>query len=95
MEPDRFDDVELRVIEEPVQRGPRRSTRWALAVVAGVLSAATLAAGASALTSAGSQPASPAGEQLLQHVSSNASWSGAQPCVAHMPPASLPTAPLD
>jgi hypothetical protein len=94
MEPDRFDDVELRVIEEPVQRGPRRSTRWALAVIAGVLSAATLAAGASALTSAGSEPAGPAGEQLLQNDSSAVSWSGAQPC-PHMRAAALPAAPLD
>jgi hypothetical protein len=93
MEPDRFDDVELRVIEEPIQRGPRRTTRWALAVIAGVLSAATLAAGASALTSAGSEPASPAAEQLLQNVSSNASWSGRTPCVARTD--SLPAAPLD
>jgi hypothetical protein len=95
MEPDRFDDVELHVIEEPVQRGPRRSTRWALAVVAGVLSAATLAAGASALTSAGSQPASPAGARLLQRVSGDASWSGTVPCVAHGRPAARPTAPMD
>jgi hypothetical protein len=79
MEPDRFDDVELHVIEEPVPpRGPRRSTRWAIAIVAGALSAATLAAGASALTSSPPAPAdTPAAKQLLAPVS----WTGgASPC---------------
>jgi hypothetical protein len=80
MEPDRFDDVELQVIEEPVQRGPRRSTRWALAVVAGVLSAATLAAGASALTASAGPPSSPAAQQLLIDVASDAAWAGLRPC---------------
>jgi hypothetical protein len=80
MEPDRFDDVELRVIEEPVQRGPRRSTRWVLALVAGLLSAATLAAGASALTASAGRPASPAAQQLLNEVTSDAAWSGLRPC---------------
>jgi hypothetical protein len=80
MEPDRFDDVELQVIEEPMPRGPRRSTRWALAIVAGVLSAATLAAGASALTSSAGPPSSPAAQQLLINVAGDAAWAGLRPC---------------
>jgi hypothetical protein len=81
MEPERFDDVELRVLEEPVPRGPRRATRWTLAVVAGVLSAATLAAGASALTSAPPERAdTPAAKQLLQPTAGDAWTGGENPC---------------
>jgi hypothetical protein len=90
MEPDRFDDVELQVIEQPVQRGPRRATRWALAVIAGVLSAATLAAGASALTSSAGPPTSPAAQQLLNDVASDAAWAGLRPC----PEQNLTVAPV-
>jgi hypothetical protein len=85
MEPDRFDDVELHVIEEPVPRGPRRATRWALAVVAGVLSAATLAAGASALSSSPPAPVdTPAAQRLLEPVSHD-TFSGVRPCGEHKP----------
>jgi hypothetical protein len=94
MEPDRFDDVELRVIEEPVPaRSPRRGTRWALAIVAGVLSAATLAAGASALTSAPPEPIdTPAAQQLLQPAAHTTWGDGGTPCpgMAHPKPATAP-----
>jgi hypothetical protein len=91
MEPERFDDVELRVLEEPVPREPRRATRWTLAVVAGVLSAATLAAGASALTSSPPAPINtPAAQQLLQPAAGD-SWTGDEgPCPFMDTPASAP-----
>jgi hypothetical protein len=60
MEPNRFDDVETRIVEEPVEpRAPRRTLRVgpaALAVTAALALTGSLAAGASALTSTAQAP---------------------------------------
>jgi heme A synthase len=82
MEPDRFDDVELRMIEEPEDpRGPRRATRWVLGIVAATLTAGTMAAGAWALTSSDDAPAVPAAKPAVHRVhSSGAAWRGEHPC---------------
>jgi anti-sigma factor RsiW len=62
MEPDRFDDVELRVVEspEPPPRPPRRRRHRRLAFALGVaaFTAGAMAAGASALTDTAQAPAS-------------------------------------
>ena len=47
------------MIEEPDPRGPRRSTRWALSIVAAALTAGAMAAGAWALTGSSDPPATP------------------------------------
>jgi hypothetical protein len=57
MPPDRFDDVEFRIIDAPEPR-PRRSRRWLAAGAATLLAVGALAAGASALTG-GDDPAPP------------------------------------
>jgi hypothetical protein len=55
--PDRFDDVEYTMLEQPEPpRRPRRR-RWMLAPLATVLAAGVLAAGASALTGGDRAPA--------------------------------------
>jgi hypothetical protein len=60
MEPNRFDDVETRIVEEPVEpRAPRRPPRVGpavLAVTAALALTGSLAAGASALTSTAQAP---------------------------------------
>ena len=62
MEPNRFDDVDVRIVEEPVpapapRRGPpSRLGHAALAVIAAVTLAGSLAAGASALASTAQAP---------------------------------------
>ncbi len=60
MEPNRFDDVETRIVEEPVTPAPpRRQRRYGHAAIALVAAAAltgSLAAGASALTSTAQAP---------------------------------------
>ena len=61
MEPNRFDDVESRILEEPVvPRAPRRQQRRlghaAIAAVAALALTGSLAAGASALTSTAQAP---------------------------------------
>jgi hypothetical protein len=60
MEPNRFDDVDIRIVEEPEEpRAPRRSWRVGpalLAVTAAVALTGSLAAGASALTSTAQAP---------------------------------------
>jgi hypothetical protein len=94
MEPDRFDDVELQVIEEPVPRGPRRSTRWALAVVASALTAGALAAGASALTGSSDDAARPAAKQRLHKLQVDAASRAVHPCRDHAP-TSTALAPQD
>ena len=82
MEPDRFDDVELHVIEEPeYPRGPRRATRWALGVVAAALTAGAMAAGAWALTSSDDAPAVPAAKPSVHRLQTDdAAWRGEHPC---------------
>jgi hypothetical protein len=70
MPPDRFDDVEFRMIEGPEQR-PRRRRRWVAAGVGTFLVAGALAAGASALTG-GDDPvpvpsSQPGAERLYHH----------------------------
>ena len=60
MEPNRFDDVETRIVEGPVEpqapRRPRRVGPAALAVTAALALTGSLAAGASALTSTAQAP---------------------------------------
>jgi heme A synthase len=82
MEPDRFDDVELHMIEEPEDpRGPRRATRWALGVVAAALTAGAMAAGAWALTGSNDAPAVPAPKPSAHPIHTNdAAWRGEHPC---------------
>jgi hypothetical protein len=82
VEPDRFDDVELLMIEEPEDpRGPRRATRWALGIVAATLTAGTMAAGAWALTSSDDAPAVPAAKPSVHRIHSDgAAWQGEHPC---------------
>jgi hypothetical protein len=57
MPPDRFDDVEFRILDDPEPRPPRRRRRWLVAGGGAVLAAGALAAGASALTDSGNDPA--------------------------------------
>jgi hypothetical protein len=61
MEPDRFDDVEFRVLESPEPppqpRRPRRRHRWAVALMLTAFTAGALAAGASAFTDSAQAPA--------------------------------------
>jgi hypothetical protein len=82
VEPDRFDDVELQMIEEPEDpRGPRRATRWALGIVAAALTAGAMAAGAWALTSSDDAPAVPAAKPSVHRVhTDDAAWRGEHPC---------------
>jgi hypothetical protein len=96
MEPDRFDDVELQVLEAPVARGPRRGTRWVIALVASVLTAGALAAGASALTGSDDDAAAarPAAKQRLHKVQGDAAFRAAHPCREHAR-TSTASAPLD
>jgi hypothetical protein len=56
--PDRFDDVEYRVLEEPEPPRRPRLRRWTLTALSAVLATGAFAAGASAIT--GSQEAAPA-----------------------------------
>jgi hypothetical protein len=60
MEPNRFDDVETRIVEEPAPPRPRRHHRRighaAIAITAAAVLAGSLAAGASALTSTAQAP---------------------------------------
>jgi hypothetical protein len=65
MEPDRFEDVAFRMIEEPDQRPPRHRRRWVAALAGSVLAAGALAAGASALT--GGDEAAPPAKHRIEH----------------------------
>ena len=60
MEPNRFDDVETRIVEEPseppTRQRPRRLGPAVLAVTAALALTGSLAAGASALTSTAQAP---------------------------------------
>jgi hypothetical protein len=55
--PDRFDDVEYRVLEQPEPPRRLRLRRWTLTALSAVLAAGTFATGASAL---GGEDAAPA-----------------------------------
>jgi hypothetical protein len=57
MPPDRFDDVEFRILDAPDPRPPRRRRRWLAAGAGAILAAGALAAGASALTGGGNDAA--------------------------------------
>jgi hypothetical protein len=76
MEPDRFDDVEFRVLEspEPPPRPPRRRRhgRWAIAAAVSVVTAGALAAAASALTDKAEAPTKQPG---LTRSQGNGGWS--------------------
>jgi hypothetical protein len=91
---ERFDDVELRLIEEEPAppRPPRRSARWGLALVASVLTAGALAAGAFALTGSGGDSARPAAKQRLHTIHRHAAG---LPCDHVGAGAFLSTAPRD
>jgi hypothetical protein len=71
MEPNRFDDVETRIVEELAEprtpRRPRRVGPAVLAVTAALALAGSLAAGASALTSTAQAPTR-AVDQSSSHV---------------------------
>jgi hypothetical protein len=60
MEPNRFDDVDIRIVEEPseprIPRRPRRVGPAVLAVTAALSLMGSLTAGASALTSTAQAP---------------------------------------
>jgi hypothetical protein len=77
MEPDRFDDVEFRVLEspEPPPRPPRRRRhgRWVFAMGVAAVTAGALAAGASALTDSAQAPAS---KKAAVHRSAEKSFGG-------------------
>jgi hypothetical protein len=55
--PDRFDDVEFRVLEQPEPPGRPRLRRWTLTALSAVLATGLFAGGASALTSEEAAPA--------------------------------------
>jgi hypothetical protein len=48
--PDRFDDVEFRMLEQPEPPGRPRLRRWTLTALSAVLATGLFAGGASALT---------------------------------------------
>lgn len=73
MPPDRFDDVEFRIIDEPEPtRPPRRRRRWLVAGGAAVLTAGALAAGASALT--GGEDRAPAAKPAVKEMRYHHGW---------------------
>ena len=81
MEPDRFDDVELQMLEEPeYPLGPRRATRWAIGIVATVLTAGAMAAGAWALTGSDDPAPPPPAKPAVHRMGSDASYRGDHPC---------------
>jgi hypothetical protein len=55
--PDRFDDVEFRMLEQPEPPGRPRLRRWTLTALSAVLATGMFAAGASALTGEERAPA--------------------------------------
>ena len=58
--PDRFDDVEYRVLEQPEPPGQPRLRRWTLTVLSAVLATGMFAAGASAVSGDDAAPAAKA-----------------------------------
>jgi hypothetical protein len=69
MERDRFDDVEFRFLEHPAEPPPRppRRRRWVLGIVAGLLIAGGVTAGASALTGSGEKAVTKAAPTHQRH----------------------------
>jgi hypothetical protein len=55
--PDRFDDVEFRMLEQPEPPGRPRLRRWTLTALSAVLATGLFAGGASALTAEEGAPA--------------------------------------
>ena len=68
MEPNRFDDVDIRIMEEPAEppRKRRRVGPAVLAVTAALALTGSLAAGASALTSTAQAPTRAAEKSTLE-----------------------------
>jgi hypothetical protein len=69
MEPNRFDDVDSRIVEEPAEPPPRRQFRAGpavLAVTAALALTGSLAAGASALTSTAEAPTRSTQKSLVE-----------------------------
>jgi hypothetical protein len=63
VEPDRFDDVAFRVLEEPEPpRRPPRLRRWTLGALSAVLATGAFAAGASALSGGEGTTPAPKGD---------------------------------
>jgi hypothetical protein len=58
--PDRFDDVEFRMLEQPEPPGRPRLRRWTLTALSAVLATGLFAGGASALTGEDRAPAAKA-----------------------------------
>ena len=66
--PDRFDDVEYTMLEQPEPPRRPRLRRWMLVPLAAVLAAGALAAGASALTGEDPAPApAPKGDSAVPY----------------------------
>lgn len=79
--PDRFDDVEFRVLEEPEPRRRPRLRRWTLTALSAVLATGMFAAGASALTGDEATPAkAPKGEGRESYAPLGAGHDGKRPC---------------
>jgi hypothetical protein len=74
MEPDRFDDVESRILEgpEPPRPRPRRGRRWALALTGAALLAAGMTAGTTALGDSSAKPAARPAAAPSPHVTYDA-----------------------
>ncbi len=71
MEPNRFDDVESRIVEEPAEAparapNPRRLGHAAIALTAVAVLTGTLAASATALTSTAQAPTRAAEQQSVE-----------------------------
>ena len=73
MEPGRFDDVEIRFVEEPEppRRPPSLRRRMTVAMTATIVGAGVLAAGASALTGSEQAAKGAASEGKMQSVQRN------------------------
>lgn len=63
--PDRFDDVEFRMLEQPEPPGRPRVRRWTLTALSAVLATGLFAGGASALTSEERAPAAAQGSKTV------------------------------
>jgi hypothetical protein len=66
--PDRFDDVEFRMLEQPEPPGRPRLRRWTLTALSAVLATGLFAGGASALTAEERAPAAKQAEGWESYV---------------------------